>query len=146
MRTRLTLATLVVAVALVAATCGSSDDDTTASSNGDVRTIEIEMRDIAFAPDAITVPAGEEVRLVFHNTGRVDHDAFIGDGRAQADHEVEMNDDGGMHHGGDSDAITVEPGDTATLTHTFEPGDDVLIGCHQPGHYAAGMRISVTAD
>ncbi len=96
MRTRLTL-TLTVAVtvlALIAAGCGSDDDDSTAGSS-DVRTIEIEMRDNAFAPDAITVPAGEEVRLVFHNTGRVDHDAFIGDDAAQADHEQAMNDDSG---------------------------------------------------
>ena len=142
-RTRILLVALFAVVALVAGACGGSDDD--ASSSGDTRTIEIEMRDIAFAPDAIAVPAGEDVRLRFHNTGKVDHDAFIGDAAAQADHDEEMNSsDGGMHHGSDdSEAITVEPGDTGTLTHTFEAGDALLIGCHQPGHYKSGMKITV---
>jgi uncharacterized cupredoxin-like copper-binding protein len=101
------------------------------------------MRDVAFSPSQITVPAGEEVRLVFHNTGKVAHDAFIGDEEAQADHAQDMKSDGGMHHGGDPDALTVAPGKRATLTHTFEAGEDVLIGCHQPGHYAGGMKVTV---
>jgi uncharacterized cupredoxin-like copper-binding protein len=143
-QTRIAYAAIVATLALIAAACGGSDDDTT-NANDDVRTIEIEMRDNAFSPDAIAVPAGEEVRLVFHNTGRVDHDAFIGDQMAQDDHEAEMRDDRGMHHGGDRDAaVTVEPGDTVTLTHTFDAGDDVVIGCHQPGHYGAGMKLDVT--
>ena len=145
MRTRTALAATIGALGLVAAACGGSDPDDSTGGD-DVRSIEIEMRDNAFAPAAITVPAGEEVRLVFHNTGKVDHDAFIGDHMAQADHEEEMSEDRGMHHGGDSDAITVEPGDTGTLTHTFDAGDEVLIGCHQPGHYRAGMKVAVTTS
>ena len=142
MRTRLKLAALIAALAVVAAGCGGSGDIPSTAS--DARTIKIEMRDTAFVPDTITVPAGEEVRLEFHNRDRVDHDAFIGDDMAQDDHEAEMKDNAVMHHeGGDSDAITVGPGETDTLTHTFEAGDNVLIGCHQPGHYAAGMKITV---
>lgn len=136
----------VFAAVLLAAACGSSSDDTGTAAVDGARTIEIEMRDIAFAPDTITVAAGEEVRFVFHNTGKVDHDAFIGDEMAQADHADEMNDDGDMHHGDDEDAVTVEPGETGTLTYTFDAGDDVLIGCHQPGHYAAGMTVRVTTS
>ena len=33
------------------------------------------------------------------------------------------------------------PGETGEITHTFAEGDDVLIGGHEEGHYAAGMRI-----
>lgn len=103
------------------------------------------MRDIAFAPDHITVRAGTEVRLVFHNAGRVTHEAFIGDAEAQDDHETGMGvgDDGMQHGGHDADAITVKPSRTGTLTHKFQAGGELLIGCHQPGHYAAGMRITV---
>lgn len=46
-----------------------------------------------------------------------------------------------MHHDGDSEAITVDPGDRGELT--YETGS-VLIGCHQPGHYDAGMMVEVT--
>jgi uncharacterized cupredoxin-like copper-binding protein len=146
-RTRIVLAATIGVLGLVAAACGGSDSNGSNATGDDVRSIEIEMRDTAFAPNSITVAAGEEVRLVFHNTGKVDHDAFIGDEMAQADHEEEMRDDGGMHHdGGDSDAVTVEPGETGTLTHTFKEGERALIGCHQPGHFAAGMKIKVTTS
>ena len=40
-------------------------------------------------------------------------------------------------------AITVEPGSTGELTHTFSAADEVLIGCHEPGHYDAGMRLGI---
>ena len=41
------------------------------------------------------------------------------------------------------DAVTVEPGDTAELTHTFDDTGTIEIGCHQEGHYAAGMTVEV---
>ena len=145
MRTRLVILAAVGVLGLVVTACGSSSNNTGAAGD-DSRTINIEMRDTVFAPDHVTVPAGQEVRLVFYNAGKVDHDAFIGDEMAQSDHEQEMNaKDSDMHHGNaDSGAITVEPGKTGALTHTFEAGDEMLIGCHQPGHYAAGMKLAVT--
>ena len=139
-----------VGVALVTAACGDDDDTTGAAGSGDgKRTVEITMVDIAFEPATVEVAAGETVRFVFTNDGDVAHDAFIGDTAAQADHEQQMrdaeDDDSGMDHGGGEDdgAITVEPGDTAELTHTFGEAGTVEIGCHQPGHYDAGMKIDV---
>lgn len=143
------LALAAITLALIAAACGSTGDSASGdSASGDARTVEIEMRDIAYSPDTVTVAAGETVRFVFTNTGEALHDAYIGDRGAQDDHEAEMSDDSsGMDHGdmGDSstDAITVEPGETGELIHTFAAGDDVLIGCHQPGHYDAGMIVTV---
>src|SRR5688500_16737058 len=103
-------------LALLAA-CG--DDDTSAGdASSDLRTVEIDMVDVAFEPESLTVTSGETVRFVFTNTGAVAHDAFIGDEAAQADHETEMRDADGDEHGAghgeeDTDAVTVEPGDTA---------------------------------
>lgn len=154
MKSRLLLkvtALLAVGVLLLAA-CGGDDDASTTGSSSGTRTIEIEMRDIEFSPDAVEVEAGETVRFVFHNKGEVVHDAFIGDEAAQDEHEMEMQEgdgDAGMDHGGDADkegGITVEPGESGELTHTFEAGDEVLIGCHQPGHYDAGMKVTVSAS
>ena len=105
-------------------------------------TVDIEMRDIAFSPTSVDVKKGETVAFAFHNAGKVAHDAFIGDETGQMDHEDEMKDGGGMHHGG-SDAITVERGKTGKLTHTFDATGTTLIGCHQPRHYAAGMKLAV---
>ena len=141
------LAAVVAVLALVGVACGGDDDDATdAGSDSATRTVEIAMKDIEFDPDQLEVEAGETVRFAFENDGEVAHDAFIGDEDAQADHEDEMAmDDGGMDHGGgDEDAITVDPGDTGELTYTFDEPGTVLIGCHQPGHYDAGMVIEVT--
>lgn len=142
------VAALGAAAALLLAACGDDDTNTTAGSG--TRTIEIEMRDIEFSPDEVEVEAGETVRFVFHNVGAVRHDAFIGDEAAQEEHEMEMSagdDDMDMGGEGEDDAgdggITVEPGETGELTHTFSEGDELLIGCHEPGHYEAGMVVTI---
>lgn len=147
----LRLAVVVPVLILLAAACGSTDDNGTAASDSDApRTVEIEMRDIAFTPESIDVEQGETVKFVFTNSGAVAHDAFIGDQAAQVDHEMEMNDagadmgDDAGHGGGDEGtAITVDPGETGELTYTFDDAGGVLIGCHQPGHYDAGMKLTV---
>ena len=137
---RLTL--VILALFALGAACG---DDDSPSAGADARTVTIEMKDIAFEPDVLEVRRGETVRFVFRNTGKVAHDAFIGDKDAQADHEREMReaDDEGHGHGATDDAVTVEPGKTAELTHTFDEAGTVEIGCHQAGHYQAGMKVTV---
>lgn len=159
------LAALSAALMLAAAACGGDSDDggglsadpTTAGSSGDGRTIDMVMTDNRFSPARVEVAPGETVTFAFRNDGSVTHDAVVGDEAAQAEHEEEMraaesesNGMDGMGHGdaaeGDEAAITVEAGDTGELTHTFEAGDEVLIGCHEPGHYDAGMKVDVAVS
>jgi uncharacterized cupredoxin-like copper-binding protein len=132
----------VAAVLAVLAACGSGDDSPTATPAGDGRTIEVEMRDIAFAPTAVDVRAGETVRFVFRNTGQVTHDAFLGDAAAQDAHEKEMR-EGHADHAAGSTAVSVKPGKTAQITYTFDRPGQLLLGCHQPGHYTGGMKAAV---
>lgn len=139
-RARTAVLVAVTSLAVLAAACGGGNDTT--ASHPD-RTVKVEMADIAFRPATIDVRRGETVRFVFDNTGEVSHDAFIGDAIAQADHEKEMRDMGDMHHGGGSEGITVDAGKTGELVHTFDDTTTVEIGCHQPGHYQAGMKLTV---
>jgi uncharacterized cupredoxin-like copper-binding protein len=144
MMRRLLFVLVAAAGLLVFAACG--DDDTSAGhgSDSETRTVEIDMVDIAFEPDTLEVTEGETVRFVFTNAGVVAHEAFVGDQAAQADHEEEMRDAEHGGHGEESeDAITVEPGDTGELTYTFDEAGSLEVGCHQEGHYEAGMKISV---
>jgi uncharacterized cupredoxin-like copper-binding protein len=140
MRTRPVLVALLAGLApLVSACAGGSD------SSGDTvgaRTVHVDMRDNAYSPDHLAIRRGETVRFVFRNTGKVPHDAVLGDEQAQTDHEMEMSSGSAMHHGG-GDAVTADPGKAATLTHTFGSGGDLLIGCHELGHYAAGMKLTI---
>lgn len=154
MKRALVAATLV---ALFATACGGGHDDhattntegptgTTGAAASPTKTIEVDMVDIAYEPKTLSVQRGERIEFVFHNKGQITHDAFIGDSAAQADHEKEMHEQGstaGGHGMGDT-AVTVEPGQTGRLTHTFDKAGTIEIGCHQPGHYAAGMKVAVT--
>lgn len=141
---------------------GDSDASVAAPAAG-ARTVDVVMDDIVFRPDSISVAAGETITFRFTNAGAITHDAFLGDAAEQAEHEAEMaaaaatttmaGMDGmdGMH-GTDShaehlgNAVTVQPGDTQTFTHTFAAGEVLEIGCHQPGHYVAGMKITLQVD
>ena len=159
------LAVLTIVAALGLAACGDDGEASTGSrdpeaSGSGPRTVEIEMVDNAFEPSEVEVTEGETVRFAFRNTGAVAHDAIIGDEMAQDEHEQEMRtadeaaqaDEAGemgddMGHGStasdEEGAITVEPGATGELTYTFAAGEQLFIGCHEPGHYDAGMRLAV---
>ena len=103
------------------------------------------MKEFAYDPPSVDVKAGETVKFVFHNAGQILHDAFIGDEAAQAEHEKEMRENSSMKHEG-MDAIKVVPGKTGEPTHTFKAGDALIIGCHETGHYGAGMKMTVTVS
>jgi uncharacterized cupredoxin-like copper-binding protein len=128
---------------VVLAGCGSGDNTSTTAARGDARTVEVEMRDIAFSPTSLDVRVGEKVRFVFKNTGGVTHDAFIGDQVAQDEHEKEMR-GGHAGHAMGSNGVSVKPGTSASLTYAFDRAGQVVVGCHQPGHYTGGMRAIVT--
>ena len=143
------LLVLVGALAVVAAACGSDGDAGDGAADSPTRTVQVEMRDIDFDPATVAVERGETVRFVFTNAGSLVHDAFLGDAAAQEEHERAAREGEGGHDGhgdSDGDAITVDPGESGELVHTFDEAGEVLIGCHEPGHYDAGMRIRVSVD
>lgn len=134
--------TIVIGLSVLLGACGGGDSTHDADGG---RTVDIDMRDNDFSPSSISVKAGERVQFVFHNKGAVAHDAYIGDEAAQTTHEQEMRASSDNEHGGGhgSDGVTVEPGKTGTLSHTFDKSGATIVGCHQEGHYVLGMRIVV---
>jgi uncharacterized cupredoxin-like copper-binding protein len=151
----LTLVIGVVTAASVISACGdSSRSSSTAaiddnSTTADATVVEVTMEDIAFVPAVITVQAGDMLEMRFTNAGKVAHDAFVGDEAAQMDHEAEMTEMTAMtsdDHDVDEPAIVVQPGDSGELSYTFSEPGSYEVGCHQPGHYAAGMKIDVTVE
>ena len=105
-------------------------------------TITITMTDFAFSPGAVAVHRGETVRFVFRNEGSVAHEALIGDAAVQAEHDRQMQSGTDMAMG--LPVVDVAPGHSAALTYTFSSAGQTFIGCHEPGHYARGMRAVVT--
>lgn len=144
------LRALSAVVALLALTAAACSDDSDSANNGagdnDARVIEVTMTDNAFDPEKLTVEAGEEVTFRFTNDGAMVHEAYIGTADEQDAHHAEMSSGDMDDHGdgGDGDAVTVDPGETGELTHRFDEPAEVMIGCHEPGHYESGMVATVT--
>ncbi len=116
------------------------------SMDMDVATVAIEMSDFAFSPATVTLTAGEPTMLVFTNTGTVAHEVVIGDMHVQDEHEEAMAGGGHGTHMADTLSTTVEPGGTGRLLYPGDAADDLLIGCHIPGHWDAGMRGTLTVE
>lgn len=157
---RILLAVGIVA-ALGTAACGNAEDGTsgatanapTAAPSADAppdagsTEVAIEMIDIAYRTDDLVFSAGETVKFVFTNRGVVAHEAVVGDLHAQEDHEEVMSGGGGHGgHGGGVAAVTVQPGETTELHYTFEEPGEIFVGCHVPGHWAAGMKAAITVN
>jgi uncharacterized cupredoxin-like copper-binding protein len=144
---RTVLLTVVLGVVLGAGIAATAAVPAGAGTPTSTRTIEVTMVDTAFQPTTLDVAAGERITFVFTNAGKIKHDAFIGTVKAQKRHERQMRaaEDDDHGHGGSRTptALTVKPGRKAKLTYTFERAGTVEIGCHQPGHYAAGMKVTL---
>jgi uncharacterized cupredoxin-like copper-binding protein len=110
------------------------------------RTVEITVTDsLAFEPAELTVAAGETITFRIVNPGSVTHDLTLGDQVTQDEHEAEMAEMGDMTHD-EPNVVTIPAGETKELTWAFPDSGTVLIGCHEPGHYAAGMKGQITID
>jgi uncharacterized cupredoxin-like copper-binding protein len=108
--------------------------------------IEVSLTDaLKIEPASMTVPAGVPVTFVVTNSGTADHEFYLGDEDAQAEHEQEMTDMGGMTHD-EPEGIAVKPGETKELTYTFAEPGETLAGCHVVGHYGGGMKATITVE
>jgi uncharacterized cupredoxin-like copper-binding protein len=145
MRRFFELSVIFAVVSTVGIGCSGGGDDT-GNRDGN-RMVKIDMVDTAFKPNKIEVNKGDTVHFLFDNKGKVDHDAVIGDEAAQAEHEQEMRaleaEGHGVEHGNESSAITVKSGKHGELTSSFDSAGTIEIGCHEIGHYDAGMKVTV---
>jgi uncharacterized cupredoxin-like copper-binding protein len=139
----------IATVLLLASACGKSAHsgmnmtDSTSKASA-TRTVDVDMVDVGFRPAELTAHMGDTVRFVFHNRGKVKHEALFGDAAVQDAHEKEM---GAMGASGHSMMTNeVDPGSSRTINYTFDKLGTTLIGCHETGHYAAGMKITVTVS
>ena len=161
------VASILTALALVLAACGGSaaaadplveqhaedqqEEDFNfgqpANAADADRVIEIDANDtLTFDASEITVAAGETITFRITNTGNIAHDFTLGDQETQAEHEAEMMDNGETMTHDDPNTVVLAAGETKELTWRFSEAGTVLIGCHQPGHYAAGMAGAVTIE
>jgi uncharacterized cupredoxin-like copper-binding protein len=117
------------------------------------RTVTVIARDTEFSPARISVKAGETVRLVVRNEGKLVHELTIGTKSMQLEHQSEMlamavsgalgvdkidRAKIGNHDHGNN--VLLEPGETGEVVWTFAKAADLEFGCNVPGHYDQGMK------
>jgi uncharacterized cupredoxin-like copper-binding protein len=109
------------------------------------RTIRVDTTDaLRFAPEQLTVRAGETIAFEIRNSGAVPHEFFIGTIDEQLEHEREMASGAPMH--AEPGQIDVPARQTVRLVYTFDQPGTLGYGCHVPGHYPAGMRGTITVS
>lgn len=103
------------------------------------RSIEVIMDDtMRFTPSQIRVSAGETVRFVVKNAGKLRHEMVIGSMEDLKAHAAEMQKAPEMQHA-EPNMITLEPGKRGDLVWKFDQVGIVDFACLIPGHLEAGM-------
>jgi uncharacterized cupredoxin-like copper-binding protein len=147
----LALVTVTAAAALASIGCGpespsgsdhpgqgiehptSEDTDET-----DPLEITISAEDVKFAPDELSVGAGEPVTITLVNKDAVEHDLQVDGLMIEQMGATDMVDD---HEGADPEmlALHTAPGETAELTFRTDDTGTFEFYCTIPGHREAGM-------
>ena len=117
------------------------------SATAAVRELRIEMDDtMRFSPSVLTVVAGEPVKLVVVNRGKLTHELVIGTAAELAHHQREMKSAGAAHHHHADGAISVDAGQSREVVRVFDKSGELGIACFEPGHYEAGMKGTLTVS
>lgn len=105
------------------------------------RTIRIRALDtMHYDKPTFVVRAGETVRIIVTNAGKMRHEVIIGDAAEQREHEKEMRGmPAGMVMPDEANGISLAPGETKSIVWQFGGSGTVELACHEPGHFKAGM-------
>src|SRR6266540_2428346 len=103
------------------------------------RTIVVEMRDsFEFSPSEITVKAGEIVRFVAVNAGKLVHEMVLGTMKDLEEHKETMKQHPDMHHD-EPYMAHVAPGKSGVIVWQFTEPGTFYFGCLVAGHFENGM-------
>lgn len=112
------------------------------------RTIHIDMNDgMEFLPNGLRLKAGDTVRFVVRNSGKVMHELVIGTMEELKAHAALMRKFPDMEHD-EPYMVHVKPGGTGAIVWQFTNPGAFYYGCLVPGHFEAGMVgiVRVRAD
>ena len=118
-------------LAAVASGCGGGASE---------RAQQVRMHYSRYLPGSIVVPVGTTVEFDLINADPIAHEFIIGTHAAQLAHER-----GDPHdpHTGPGEAL-LAAGQTRHIRFTFTRPGTLEYACHRPGHYAYGMRGTIT--
>lgn len=133
-------------VTLLTAACTVSGAQN--GTDASLRVIQLTVDGYRFVPDAIEVTVGETVRFVVSNPTDMAHEVYIGTPAEQAADEAARASTAPMQQPN----ITTQYGygvylaaySTVEFRYHFSNRDEVMIGCHLPGHWEKGMKAAIT--
>lgn len=112
------------------------------------RAIDVTMGDnMRFSPERIQVAAGETIRFVVKNEGKLPHEMVLGNMQSLLEHAQEMRSMSNMPHA-EPNMLGLQGGEKGELIWRFNQTGMVDFACLIPGHYEAGMvgKINVSAQ
>jgi uncharacterized cupredoxin-like copper-binding protein len=131
-------APLLVLAAFLLVACGSG----AAASNGPVQ-VQVTLHDFSIDSSLTTFSTGVPYHFVVTNKGAVNHEFMImPPTQGETDSETAMPKTALAGILGKD----LTPGATKTLDYTFTkaaPAGSLEFACHLPGHYDAGMHLSI---
>jgi uncharacterized cupredoxin-like copper-binding protein len=132
---------VAAAILIAVSGCGGAAD----VADGEPQVIEIAIDGYHFVPDHFTVQQGESVVFAISNPDSRGHELFIGTVAEQAERReagpTAPEDGEDVTHFGYG--IYIPPMSDGELAYVFSADTDLLIGCHLPGHWEAGMVATI---
>ncbi len=142
-----TVATWAVRFSIVAALAGCSAV-ASAPSAGEPRVIDITIDGYHFVPDHFTVRVGESVRFRITNPDTIGHELYLGTIEEQADRRIAgvptPSEESAVTHFGYGIYLPARSG--GEFSYMFSSENDLLIGCHLPGHWEEGMVATIDVE
>ena len=109
--------------------------------------LTVEMTDFAYAPSALTIPAGEPITLTVDNQGNIEHDFVI----AEIDATTKVIQDSGSNahhaHGEEENYdfhLSARSGEKSVVQLTVSQPGTYQVFCSVEGHKEAGMIGELT--
>jgi len=141
-------AVLVAGASLLMVACSPSADRRDIPPGTD-RVVELSMEAMRFVPTKLNVKVGETITFVVTNPNDIPHELFIGDQADQMAHHaahlaVPSASQATVPHMGYG--IYLDAHGTGMVTYHFTKAGEIMLGCHLPGHWEAGMVAIVTVE
>ena len=98
--------------------------------------VTVSLTDLYVNANAYTFQAGQSYTFSVTNNGAFEHE-FIIEPVGDVEQPLEVS-------GQKTELEHLQPGDSKTLQLTFPKAGTFQIACHEPGHYEAGMVLTIT--
>jgi uncharacterized cupredoxin-like copper-binding protein len=137
------IAAVIVGLGLLLTSCAVQAQ----ASPPATRDIRVGISGLHFVPDRFDVRVGETIRFLVSNPTNLPHELFIGTMAEQLAHHQEVMKQAPaeqaamMEHTGYG--IYLMAHDSGEFVYHFSHSGEVVMGCHVPGHWEAGMMAMV---